>query len=53
MGKGEGEGSGCRNNSLKVLNDFKDVVGDLFLLGLLAVVLVAWGGSGDSKKKSP
>ena len=37
-------GGGCRSKSSKTLNDLKDFFGDLFLLGLLSIVLVAWRG---------
>ena len=32
--------------SLKLVTDLKDFFGDLFLLGLLTIVLVAWRGFG-------
>ena len=54
---GEGEGEieskgdtrgGCfsKGNSSKVLRGIKDFFGDLFLLGLLSIILIAWRGYG-------
>ena len=34
--------SGCNGESTKTLTNLKDFFGDLFLLGLLSIVLVAW-----------
>ena len=41
-------GGGCNGGgkSLKTLTDLKDFFGDLFLLGLLSIILVAWRGLG-------
>ena len=36
----------CNGNSPKILTDLKGFFGDLFLLGLLTIVLVAWRGFG-------
>ena len=48
-GEGEGKtGGGCfkESNSPKIFTDLKNFFGELFLLGLLTIVLVAWRGFG-------
>ena len=41
-------GGGCRgkSNAEKVLTNLKDFFGNLFLIGLLTIVLFAWRGFG-------
>jgi hypothetical protein len=41
-------GGGCfkKSNSSRIFTDLKDLFGDLFLLGLLSFVLIAWRGFG-------
>ena len=48
-------GGGCfgKSNSPKIFTDLKDFFGDLFLLGLLTVVLVAWRGFGVRTDRLP